>query len=112
MAIRIGNGSRVASNKGRVTGICGYRLPRSSRSLQPVKLLRRLGAKLAKALSLMSMRKQRSSCKVSSATLARSRSYAADSIDSHRAEAIEDCIEFLNTSSSSLHRSNSVSSCT
>lgn len=99
-----------ARNRG--AGACTFRLPTRSSKFQPVKFLRRLGAKLARAMRLMSMRKQRSSCKVSSsssAALVRSRSCADPITDnSHRAEAIGDCIEFLN--SSSLPRSNSVSS--
>jgi hypothetical protein len=50
---------------------------------------------------------RKSSRKVTSSSLPRSRSLA-EAVDSQRAEAIEDCIEFLN-SSSSLQRSNSVS---
>ncbi|XP_059647154.1 josephin-like protein [Cornus florida] len=105
-----GGRGKVAVNRKRVIGIWSFRLPRSS-SFAPVGFLKRIAAKVARALQLVSTRK-RSSCKVSSSSmsssLARSRSYA-DQIDSHRAEAIEDCIEFLN-SSSSLQRSNSVSS--
>ncbi|GFY93190.1 hypothetical protein Acr_08g0015860 [Actinidia rufa] len=63
------------------------------------------GARIARAMCFVSTR--RSSRKVSSSSLMRSRS-CAETIDSHRAEAIEDCIEFL-YSSSSLQRSNSVS---
>ncbi|XP_022841965.1 uncharacterized protein LOC111365657 [Olea europaea var. sylvestris] len=66
---------------------------------------RSTGAKAARAFRCISSRK-RCSRKVSYASLARSRSYA-ETLDSQRAEAIEDCIEFLN-SSSSLLRSNSV----
>ncbi|GAB4857375.1 hypothetical protein Ancab_015284 [Ancistrocladus abbreviatus] len=95
-------------------GICGFRVPRSQKSMEPVKVLRQLKERL-KALRLMYKREQRSSSKISSsATLARSRSWATatapDRFDSQRAEAVEDCIEFLN-SSSSLRRSTSVSSC-
>lgn len=67
--------------------------------------LRRIAEKMAKTLSLVTIK--RSSRKVSSSTLARSRSYV-DTLDTHRAEAVEDCIEFLN-SSSCLRKSNSVS---
>lgn len=110
-------GSKVAANKKRVnsSGICGsFRILKSSSSsssgFSAVKFLKRVGSKVAKALRLMSSRKKRSR-KVSSASLslARSRSYAETLNDSQRAEAIEDCIEFLN-SSSSLQRSNSVAS--
>ncbi|XP_012087900.1 josephin-like protein [Jatropha curcas] len=98
-------GIRVTANRKRVTGIFSFRLHRSSK-FSPARLLRRLGAKVVRAVRFISIRRK-SSRKVSSASLARSRSLA-DAIDSQRAEAIEDCIEFLN-SSSSLQRSNSVS---
>ncbi|MCD7452149.1 hypothetical protein HAX54_015261 [Datura stramonium] len=79
--------------------------------------LKNIGTKVASALNFLSnSNRKRSSRKVSSSSascLARSRSYAETLIhDSQRAEAIEDCIEFLNSSSSSLHRSSSVSSTT
>ncbi|KAL1543540.1 hypothetical protein AAHA92_20503 [Salvia divinorum] len=69
-----------------------------------------IGEKVSRALPAAGRR--RCSCKVSSsASLGRSRSYAETLDDSRRAEAIEDCIEFFN-SSSSLQRSNSLcSSC-
>ncbi|XP_031126963.1 uncharacterized protein LOC116029200 [Ipomoea triloba] len=80
----------------------------SSSEFSPVRFLKHIGANMARLVS--SSDRKRSSRKVSSsASLGRSRSYAERSIDSQRAEAIEDCIEFLN-SSSSLHRSSSVSS--
>ncbi|KAF5747608.1 josephin-like protein-like [Tripterygium wilfordii] len=100
-----GGGTRRAGNKKRVRICFSFRMLRSS-THSPARLLWRLGAQVARALRRMSMRR-RSSRKVSSAILARSRSLA-DAIDSQRAEAVEDCIEFLN-SSSSLQRSNSVS---
>ncbi|KAJ0027557.1 hypothetical protein Pint_35214 [Pistacia integerrima] len=104
--LKHGGSTRSAGNRRRViVGIFSFRVPRSSR-FSPGSLLRRLGARVARALRFVSTPK-RSSRKVSSSTLQRSRSLA-DSIDSHRAEAIEDCIEFLNTSSS-MSRSNSVS---
>ncbi|KAM3325671.1 hypothetical protein P3S67_000796 [Capsicum chacoense] len=79
--------------------------------------LKNIGTKVASALNFFSIsNRKKSSRKVSSSTtasLARSRSYAETLIhDSQRAEAIEDCIEFLNYSSSCLHRSSSVSSTT
>lgn len=114
-----GVGTKIGGNKKRVAVILGIRISKkssgfSSSSSPPaaVRFLKRIGTKVAKALRLISSRKK-SSRKVSSASLARSRSYAETLHDSQRAEAIEDCIEFLN-SSSSLQRSNSVasSSCT
>lgn len=75
----------------------------SQLSRSSLQFLRRLGGKTVRVLRLVSS--QRPSRKVSS--LVRSRSLV-DQTESHRAEAIEDCIEFLN-SYSSLHRSSSVS---
>ncbi|KAA8543761.1 hypothetical protein F0562_022062 [Nyssa sinensis] len=84
------------------TGNCRLRLPKSS-ELSPVRFLKRLGHKVAAALHLGN--RKRSSPDVSSA--GRSKPFVAP-IDSHRAEAIDDCIEFIN-SSSSLKGSNSAS---
>ncbi|XP_022748340.1 josephin-like protein [Durio zibethinus] len=106
--LKHGGSGRTRGNRRRVVvGIFSFRLIESSR-ISPARLLRRIGAKFATALRFVSIR-QNSSHRVSSSNLPRSRSLA-ESIDSHRAEAIEDCIEFLN-SSSSLSRSNSVSTC-
>ncbi|CAA0832855.1 Unknown protein [Striga hermonthica] len=65
---------------------------------------RNVGSKVSKALPAMPGPRR---CSGRVASLARSRSYA-ETIDSQRAEAIEDCIEFLNNPS--LQRSSSVSS--
>ncbi|KAL4354651.1 hypothetical protein GQ457_06G006290 [Hibiscus cannabinus] len=97
-----------------VVGVFMFRLVKfkSSRFLPAKGLLRRVGAKVASAFRFESDRRS-SLYKISSSSLHRSRS-VAESIDSHRAEAIEDCIRFLNSSSSSsssLLRSNSVSTC-
>ncbi|KAG2690807.1 hypothetical protein I3760_09G206800 [Carya illinoinensis] len=100
-----GGGTRVAGGRKRVIGIWTFRLPKDSSGFSTVDFLQRLQVKVVRAIRFMSMRR-RSSRKVSS-SLVRSRS-VSDPIDSHRAEAIEDCIEFLN-SSSCLQRSNSVS---
>lgn len=84
----------------------------SSDEFSVASFLKNIGTKVASALNFLSnSNRKRSSRKVSSASLARSRSYAETIHDSQRAEAIEDCIEFLN-SSSCLHRSSSVSSTT
>ncbi|KAE8654264.1 Sulfoquinovosyldiacylglycerol 2 [Hibiscus syriacus] len=95
-------------NKRRVVGIFTFRVVESSR-FSPATFLRHVGAKVAGALRFVSIRGNSSSRKVSGSKLSRSRSLT-ESVESHRAEAIEDCIEFLN-SSSSLSRSNSVSTC-
>ncbi|XWS55553.1 hypothetical protein CRYUN_Cryun09bG0009900 [Craigia yunnanensis] len=101
-----GSGRKRGNRRRVVVGIFTFRLVKSLFS--PARLLRRLGAKVARALRFVSIRRN-SSRMVSSSNLPRSRSLV-ESIDSHHAEAIEDCIEFLN-SSSSLSRSNSVSTC-
>ncbi|KAL2509879.1 uncharacterized protein Fot_33642 [Forsythia ovata] len=96
--------TKFGGNEKKVVGNIGnFRFPRSSQSsgYWAAGFFRHIGAKVARALQFV-----RSSRKVSSASLARSKSYA-ETLDSQRAEAIEDCIEFLN-SSSSLQRSNSV----
>lgn len=103
--LKHGGGNRVMGSRRRVIGIWSFRVPKDP-GFSPVKFLCRLQAKVVRAIRLISMRRRSSSSRKVSA-LARSRS-VSDPIDSHRAEAIEDCIEFLN-SSSSLQRSNSVS---
>ncbi|XWS43820.1 hypothetical protein CRYUN_Cryun16bG0137200 [Craigia yunnanensis] len=106
--LKHGGSGRTRGNRRRVVvGIFTFRLDESSR-FSPARLLSRTGAKFARALRFVSIGRN-SSHEVSSSNLPRSRSLA-ESIDSHRAEAIEDCIEFLN-SSSFLSRSNSVSTC-
>ncbi|OIW07536.1 hypothetical protein TanjilG_14482 [Lupinus angustifolius] len=65
---------------------------------EPVRFLLQIGAKVASAIKDVSFR-SRSSRKVSSSTLFRSHSLSY-STDSHRAEAVEDCIMFLHSSSS------------
>ncbi|ESQ40095.1 hypothetical protein EUTSA_v10014915mg [Eutrema salsugineum] len=96
----------------------------------PKRLLRRIGASVTKTLRFMSLGRKTAKAKStpfsssrnvssSSSLSCSSSSYSSSSIylvksksvnesESHRAEAIEDCIEFLN-SSSSLSRSNSIS---
>ncbi|XP_057953175.1 josephin-like protein [Malania oleifera] len=77
-----------------------FGLPRRRPGLfSPVRFLKHVGDKMATALRVLSFRR-RPSPKVSS------KPFVAPT-DSHRTEAIEDCIEFIN-SSSTLQRSNSV----
>lgn len=91
------------------------------------RLLRRIGAEVAKTLRFMSWGRKSSSSSNTKATLSTSststsslscsssssmylvKSKSVNESESHRAEAIEDCIEFLHSSSSSLSRSNSIS---
>ncbi|CAL1378842.1 unnamed protein product [Linum trigynum] len=93
-------------------GIFSFRLRcRISRFSTTCRMLRRLGAKVARALRFVSLpRRSRKSPPPPPSYLPRSRSLA-EAVDSQRIEAIEDCIEFLNSSSScnSLSRSSSVS---
>ncbi|KAL4384073.1 hypothetical protein GQ457_15G023430 [Hibiscus cannabinus] len=104
-----GSGTTTRGRKRRVVvGIFTFRVVESA-SFSPVSFLRHVGAKVAGALRFVSIRGSSSSPKVSASKLPRSRSLA-ESVESRSAEAIEDCIEFLN-SSSSLSRSNSVSTC-
>lgn len=100
-----GCGTKVDGNKKKVVGIGSFRFSPSSLTSRysAAGFFRHIGEKIARALQFV-----RSSRKVSSASLARSKSYA-ETLDSQRTEAIEDCIEFLN-SFSSLTRSNSVTS--
>ncbi|KAJ7012739.1 josephin-like protein [Populus alba x Populus x berolinensis] len=97
ISIRRNSGNRVSGNRwlGRS---CGFRLVKRS-IMSPAVFLKHLGGKVAKALRL----ERRPSPGVSSS--GRSRPSVAP-VDAHRAEAIEDCIEFIN--SASLSRSNSV----
>ncbi|XP_027351316.1 uncharacterized protein LOC113862427 [Abrus precatorius] len=91
------NAEKVSRNRKRIIGACALRLPIDPK-LPPVRFLMRLGTKVASAIRDVSLRR-RSSRKVSSSTLVRSRSLS-DLTDSHRAETVEDCIEFLHSSSS------------
>ncbi|XP_073273367.1 uncharacterized protein [Primulina huaijiensis] len=101
-----GAAAKVGENKKRFFQIWAFKLPNGS-GFSPARFLRHIGTKVEVALQYVSSRSRRSR-KVSSASFTRSRSYA-DTLDSQRAEAIEDCIDFLN-SSSTLQRSNSVAS--
>ncbi|KZV15242.1 hypothetical protein F511_26388 [Dorcoceras hygrometricum] len=93
---------KVGGNKRRlIPKTCAFRLPKVSRfSLS--RFLRCIKANVAKARRFASCR-TRCSRKVSSTCLTRLRSYV-DTVDLHRAEAVEDCIEFMNSSCASLKR--------
>ncbi|XVF19909.1 hypothetical protein REPUB_Repub11eG0152000 [Reevesia pubescens] len=95
--------TKAVGNKG-VTRGCGFIRCKKS-EFSPVRFLKHLGGKVAKGLHVVSMR-IRPSPKVSSSS-GRSKPFVTP-VDSHRNAAIEDCIEFIN-SSASLPRSNSVS---
>ncbi|KAJ9146776.1 hypothetical protein P3X46_029003 [Hevea brasiliensis] len=85
-------GNKVAGNRGLSGCCCGFRLPKRS-EISPLNFLKRLESKVAKALQW----KRPSSA-------GRPRPLVAP-IDTHRTEAITECIEFIN--SSSFPRSNS-----
>ncbi|CAN7039480.1 unnamed protein product [Brassica oleracea var. botrytis] len=91
------------------TTSCGLRLPRKT-EVTAARMIKQLGCKFAKGLRLVVMRKKRKtppSKGSSSFSSGRSQlSIMPISDDNHRSEAIEDCIEFIN-SSSSFNRSNS-----
>ena len=103
-------------------GVFSFRVRSSPRARR---LLRRIGAGVAKTLRFMSLGRKTSSNTKSTQSTSTSTSSSSSSCsssssiylvksksvnesESHRAEAIEDCIEFLH-SSSSLSRSNSIS---
>ncbi|KAG4922088.1 hypothetical protein AAZX31_18G179000 [Glycine max] len=92
-----GNDDRVSRNRKRISRSRTFRLSIDT-NLSPARFLLQLGEKVASAIRNVSVRR-RSSRKVSSSTLVRSRSLS-DLTDSHRAETVEDCIEFLHSSSS------------
>ncbi|KAG7653394.1 hypothetical protein ISN44_As01g006680 [Arabidopsis suecica] len=91
------------------TTSCGLRLPRKT-EVTAAKLIKHLGCKFAKGLRLVVMRKKKRSppSKVSSFSGRSQPPIIPINNDSHRSEAIEDCIQFIN-SSSSFTRSNSTS---
>ncbi|KAJ0235746.1 hypothetical protein HA466_0263320 [Hirschfeldia incana] len=103
-AIKIPHGGKIPG----CTTSCGLRLPRKTEATA-AKMIKHIGCKFSKGLRLVVMRKKRKSLpsKGSSSFFSgRSQpSIMPISNDSHRSEAIDDCIEFIN-SSSSFTRSN------
>ncbi|XP_010475483.1 PREDICTED: josephin-like protein [Camelina sativa] len=92
------------------TTSCGLRLPGKTEATA-AKLIKHLGCKFAKGLRLVALRKKKR-CPPSKVSSFSGRSQPSIIIpinnDSHRSEAIEDCIQFIN-SSSSFTRSKSTS---
>lgn len=101
-------------------GVFSFHIRSSPRARR---ILRRIGAGVAKTLRFMSLGRKSSSSSSntkstpstssslscsSSSSIYLAKSKSVNESESHRAEAIEDCIEFLH-SSSSLSRSNSIS---
>jgi len=97
----------VLGNRKRVIGSWSFSRISRDPLLSPVRFLLQLGEKVANSIRDVSMGR-RSSRKVSSSTLVRSRSLSDPNDSSYRAKAVEDCIEFLH-SSSSRERPSSVS---
>ncbi|KAL5058190.1 hypothetical protein RYX36_029794 [Vicia faba] len=76
-----------------------FKFTTESKLSPPLKFLVQLGTKVASSIKSVSMKRTSSRKVSSSSTLVRSRSIS-DLTDSHRAETVEDCIEFLHSSSS------------
>ncbi|KAL8261837.1 hypothetical protein R6Q59_025886 [Mikania micrantha] len=91
---------KIDFNGTKFAGTCRFLPQRSMRS--PVKRIKHMGDKMIIVIRLISGRKRASTRVTSSGTPKQ------PPVDSQRAEAIDDCIQFIN-SSSSLKRSNSVS---
>lgn len=89
----------VSSENRESTPHCRFKLPKGSKL--SMRFLKQLAAQVVRTLHSMSIRRRHSSKDSSS------KPFVAP-VDSRRTEAIEDCIEFIN-SSSSFSRSNSVS---
>ncbi|XP_062085143.1 josephin-like protein [Humulus lupulus] len=89
----------------------GFQLPKGKSSfLSPIRLLKHFAGEFARVLCMVSGTRRKSSSSSSStsrknSSSARSKPFVAP-LDSHRMEAIEDCIQFIN-SSCTLSRSNS-----
>nr|GLL33374.1 josephin-like protein [Ipomoea trifida] len=105
------------------TRSCSLKMPKRSELLHPIRYLKRFSGSMMEALRTMSPGRCRkvasSSSSSSSSENGLKGSCAAGAIyigqhgiigSDHRAEAIDDCIQFIN-SSLSLSRSNSISAC-
>ncbi|KAM3373985.1 hypothetical protein P3S68_012699 [Capsicum galapagoense] len=95
-----------ATNSGTKSGFPSFR--RSSSDLSAIKMFKRLGGKM---VAIMRMMSPRSTGKVNSSVNSKPSPNPSKIINSdHRVEAIKDCINFINSSSAHLPRSNSVTS--
>jgi|UniRef100_A0A2N9I6H9 hypothetical protein len=92
--------SRSVSGNSGLSRNCRLKLPKGS---ELPRFLKHLADKVARALQSVTTRRRHSP---KDSSLGTSKPFVAP-VDSHRTEAIEDCIEFIN-SSSSFSRSNSV----
>ncbi|KAG9142008.1 hypothetical protein Leryth_009363 [Lithospermum erythrorhizon] len=84
------------------TRSCSFRLPKG-KQLYPLKYFKFLGGKMIEAIQVIY--RKRNLPRVGSSE--RDAKHLVSPVDSYRAEAIDDCIEFIN-SSASFPRSNSV----
>ncbi|XP_019188350.1 PREDICTED: josephin-like protein [Ipomoea nil] len=104
------------------TRSCSLKIPKRSELLHPIRYLKRFSGSMMEALRTITpgrCRKVASSSSSSSESGLKGSCTAAAAIyigqhgiigSDHRAEAIDDCIQFIN-SSLSLSRSNSISAC-
>ncbi|MCE3215522.1 hypothetical protein HAX54_002672 [Datura stramonium] len=102
------NNKRAAHHDDQATNSTksGYSfIKRSSSELSAIKMFKRLGGKMVAIVRMMSPRSssRKANSKPSDPSTMNSRS-------DHRVEAIKDCINFINSSSARLPRSNSVTS--
>ncbi|KAK1426833.1 hypothetical protein QVD17_15513 [Tagetes erecta] len=86
----------------------GTKIARRRRFLLPVKCLKHVGNWMVAVFCYVAPRKW-GSTKVSTSETSPKR-LSVSPLDSQRAEAVKDCIDFINSSSSSLTGSNPVSS--
>ncbi|KAJ4969681.1 hypothetical protein NE237_002780 [Protea cynaroides] len=107
--------SAIAGNKKGISRFCNFLVLKNDHgqfNFSPMRYLKLLGAKVARAIRLVSVKRatrMRFSSKVSSSNSTRSSRPSVAQLDSHQTEAIEDCIQYFN-SPSSFQRSNSLSS--
>ncbi|KAE9461018.1 hypothetical protein C3L33_07071, partial [Rhododendron williamsianum] len=96
---------KVSGENEGFTTSCRFRMPGRS-ELSPLRFLRCIGDKVATALRFVSFRRRGRSSPNACSSSGRSNPSIAP-LDAYRAEAISDCIEFINKSCS-LQRTNSV----
>ncbi|EXC01480.1 hypothetical protein L484_022052 [Morus notabilis] len=107
------SGMRFAESK-RLGGSRRFQLPKGSSvfmSVSPMRLLKHFAGHVVRTLCMVSGKRTPSpNSGKNSSSSARSKPFVAP-LDSHRMEAIEDCIQFIN-SSCTLSRSNSTANST
>ncbi|KAM7522095.1 hypothetical protein LguiA_011997 [Lonicera macranthoides] len=91
---------RFDNRRKSLDGSCRFRLPKGC-GLSPKRYIKHLGDKIASVIHFVCIR----SSPTNGSSSGRAKPLVAP-VDSHRAKAIDECIDFIN-SSSSLQRSNS-----